>query len=105
MIPIEIMVKVFHSTGEVRLEEKEQNIENVIRKIISISEIIETTTKLEVIKEDITDNIFIETALDGNADFIISYDCHVLDIKEFKDIKIVNPTEFIILRKRLNSDN
>lgn len=77
------------------LEERKQNIESIIRKILSISEIIETKNKLEIIKEDPSDDKFIETALEGDSKNIISYDNHLLDLKEFNNIKILKPNEFL----------
>ena len=40
------------------------------------------------------DNIFIETAVAGNVDYIISQDNHLLKLKEFRGIKIITPEEF-----------
>ena len=80
---------------QIFLNERKQNIEAVIKKIISISEIIETTNKLDIIKKDPSDNRFIETALEGNTKYIISYDKHLLDLKEFNEIRIIKPNEFL----------
>lgn len=42
------------------------------------------------IAEDSDDNVVIETALAGNAGYIISGDHHLLNLTEFKNIKIVS---------------
>ena len=84
------------------LIERKQNIEDVIRKIIAVSEIIEVKNKLEIIKEDSSDNMFIETAIEGNAKYIISYDKHLLELREFRDIKLVTPNEFSEIKERSN---
>lgn len=47
----------------------------------------------EVIKKDRFDNIFLALALENKARLIISGDRHLLDLKEFKDIQIVMPSE------------
>jgi|SRR3989338_586863 len=44
---------------------------------------------------DPTDNKVIETAFDGQVDYIITGDPDLLDLKEFRGIKIVNPDEFL----------
>lgn len=85
------------------LEENKQNIEILLKKIISLSEIIEAKTKLNIIEKDPEDNIFLETALDGNARYIVSYDNHLRQIKEFKSIKIISPTEFLKIIKSSKS--
>lgn len=53
--------------------------------------------KISIIKEDPDDNIIIECALEGKADFIISGDAHLINLKIYKDIKIVSAKEFLSL--------
>ena len=57
---------------------------------------VKTKNKISVVTADPTDNIFLECALDGDADFIISGDRHLLDIKVYKDIEIVRAGEFLL---------
>lgn len=65
--------------------------------IIKNSIIVESLSKLDVIKDDLEDNKFLEAAVDGKADFIISQDRHLLNLKEFEGIKIIKPEEAINL--------
>ena len=53
---------------------------------------------------DPTDNIFLECALDGGANFIISGDRHLLDIEVYKGIEIVRAKEFL-LKEGLSEKN
>ena len=46
---------------------------------------------------DSDDNKIIETAVIGGADYIISGDEDLLSIVQYKDIKIINPSEFLKL--------
>ena len=75
---------------------------------ISRREIVETTdyllktvefvTPLEsvnAVEADPTDNKFLETALQGKADYIVSGDAHLLDLKTFRDIPIITAHDFI----------
>jgi uncharacterized protein len=55
----------------------------------------EPEEKLSIVKDDPDDNKFIEAAVAGNADYIITQDKHLLKIKEHKNIKIVKPEEFL----------
>lgn len=50
---------------------------------------------LEVVKNDPEDNKFIEAAVEGKAQFIVSQDRHLLDLKEYRGIKILHPDEFL----------
>ncbi|MBI2522832.1 putative toxin-antitoxin system toxin component, PIN family [Candidatus Woesearchaeota archaeon] len=62
--------------------------------IIRNSIIVEPKERINIVKDDPKDNIFIETAVAGNVDYIISQDIHLLKLKEFKGIKIITPEEF-----------
>jgi uncharacterized protein len=73
------------------------SIEDVLRTILSISNLIETKIKLDVIKADPKDNIILESALEGKVEYLISYDNHLLNMIEFRGIKIISPGEFIAL--------
>jgi len=60
-------------------------------------EIITIKTRLKIVTEDPTDDKIIETAVDGNADFIVTGDKHLLKLKEYKGIKILKSREFLKL--------
>jgi len=73
-----------------------------INLLVENSIIVDVIGNVKVVKDDPTDDKFIETALNGNADYIVSQDRHLLDLKEFEGIKIVTPKEFLQI---LESDN
>ncbi len=75
------------------------SMEDLLRTILSISTLIETKIKLDIIKADPKDNIILEAAINGKAEYIISYDNHLLNMIEFRNIKIISPKEFLILKK------
>ena len=78
-----------------KIGDKNLEMKYTIHKITSISEIVEPTQKLKIVEDDPDDNKFIEVAVEGNASHIISNDKHLLKIKEFEGIKIVQPEEFL----------
>jgi len=61
------------------------------------SEIIIPAIKLDVVKKDSSDDKIIECAVEGKAEYIVSGDRHLLDIKEYKGIRIMPPHEFLKL--------
>src|SRR3989344_2769035 len=69
----------------------------IIDKVLKNSTIVEPVEKLDIIKEDPDDNIVLECALAGNVDYIVSQDNHLLGIKEFREIKILKPEDFLKL--------
>lgn len=77
------------------IENRKQSVEDLIRTILSFSTLIKTTSKINLIKDHLQDNIILEAALDGNSDYIVSYNKHVLNMLEFREIKIITPKEFL----------
>lgn len=77
------------------IKDRKVAIEALLRTIISMSKLITSKSKLNIVTEHASDNKILEAAVDGNADYTISYDNHLLELKEFKDIKILSPTEFL----------
>lgn len=65
--------------------------------ILEIATIVSIGGNLNIIKEDLTDNLLLETALVGNVNFLISGDPHLLNLKEFARIKIITANEFLLL--------
>ncbi len=65
--------------------------------IINNSIVVEPEEKLDVVKSDIKDNIIVEAAVEGRVDFIVSQDNHLLELKEFRNIRIVGPEDFLNL--------
>ncbi len=55
--------------------------------------------RLDAVKHDPEDNRYLECAVEGQADFIISGDHHLTDLKTFRGIKIVDPVTFLNLIK------
>ncbi|MEE8167666.1 MAG: putative toxin-antitoxin system toxin component, PIN family [Candidatus Hydrothermarchaeales archaeon] len=63
--------------------------QELLRYLIDISIKVTPKENVEVIKEDPDDNKFLDCAVAGKADYIVSGDRHLLKLKEHKGIKIV----------------
>ena len=63
------------------------------------AELVEPEERVDVIKDDPDDNKFIEAAIEGNAGYIVSQDKHLLNIKEYKGIKIILRKDFLEVLK------
>ena len=73
-------------------EEKLTWWENTIRREGCV---VTPTCQVDIIKDDPSDNKFLEAAIEGNASYIVSQDKQLLKIKEYSGIKIVKPEEFL----------
>lgn len=56
--------------------------------------------KFDVIKEDKDDNKFLEAAVEGKADYIVSGDKDLLRLENFMGIKIISPSEMVLILKQ-----
>jgi putative PIN family toxin of toxin-antitoxin system len=53
--------------------------------------------RLNLVKKDKNDNKIIEAAIESEANYIITGDKHLLQIKKYQNIKIVSPTQFLVI--------
>ena len=81
-------------------------IENILKKVgidkrVALESLIEKLkivvpkVKVNVIKKDPSDNKILECTLKVKASYIVSGDEHLLELKEFKNVKILTPREFL----------
>ena len=68
----------------------------VVNNLRRQAHFVEVESKVDVVKEDPTDNIFLECAQDGKADYLISGDHHLLSISSYKGIQILRAKDFLI---------
>ena len=67
----------------------------VVKKIVRAAELVNPKTVPAVIDDDPDDNHILAAALAGHADLLVSGDRHLLSLKEYKDIPIVRPLDFL----------
>lgn len=71
----------------------DEEIEEITGYILSFLTLVNATIKVNVVKDDPDDDIIIECALASNSGYIITYDKHLLNIKEYRGIRILKPEE------------
>ena len=88
---------ILDETAEVLERDFEYNmdeVKNIIEKILLFAKLIEPKQKVDAIKDDPDDNKVIACAIESSSEYIITYDKHLLKLKEYKGIKIITPEEF-----------
>jgi putative PIN family toxin of toxin-antitoxin system len=75
----------------------QDEIDEFLAIIIETVEIVEPELTINLIPQDSSDNRVLECAVTADCEFIISGDKHLLEIKEFGDIKILAPDNFLKL--------
>jgi putative PIN family toxin of toxin-antitoxin system len=86
---ISILRNKFGWTNE-QVKEVEAYIRNITTKVTP-------TESLSIIRKDSSDNKIIECAVSGNAHCIVTGDQHILNMKEFRGIRVLTPAEFLKL--------
>jgi len=58
-------------------------------------EIVQPSRRLKIIKDDPADDKFLECAVEGEAEYIISADKHLASLREYQGVKIVSSGCFL----------
>ncbi len=78
-----------------KIKDKSLRMLKIAHKVINNSEIVEPSMKIDIIKDDPDDNRILECAIAGDVDCIVSNDKHLLKLKEYRNILILTPDEFV----------
>jgi hypothetical protein len=57
--------------------------------------VVKPKMKIDLVKEDPSDNKFLECAAEVKAEYVVSGDKHLLKLRRFRDTKIVTAREFL----------
>ena len=93
---IQEMVRVLrypHIKNKYRL--KEEDTESLIHLIEHEAVVCPGTFKVNIVKEDPEDNKILACALEADADYIVSGDHHLLNLRRYRNIAIVTAREFL----------
>ena len=78
-----------------------QEIDSYFEDILMFAWIVEGKELVDVIKDDPTDNKYLACAVEGEADYIVSGDRHLLNLATYQGIEIIKAKAFLsILAKR-----
>ena len=91
--------QVFNYPKLIKLLEKNKitsaEVDGFLDKMSKIAVITPGQLNVDAIPEDPADNKILACAVEGGADYIISGDHHLTDLKIFQGIKIVGPAAFL----------
>ncbi|MBI2653033.1 putative toxin-antitoxin system toxin component, PIN family [Candidatus Woesearchaeota archaeon] len=74
---------------------EKQEIDDIVNAVLYFTHLIEPKESVKVINDDPKDDKILDCAVACNADFIVSQDNHLLNLKTFRGIKIASPKEFL----------
>jgi hypothetical protein len=91
---------IFYPKIKKRLSWTNLEIAEFLYNLAQFSIMVSGQAKIDVIKDDPTDNKYLACALEGNADYIVTGDQHLLKVVEYKGTKIISPKEFLDILKK-----
>lgn len=74
-----------------KFERSDTIVDIFIDRIRKITELVEITEKVNIVKRDPDDNKILECAIAGNADLIVTLDQDLIKLKNFRGIGIIHP--------------
>jgi putative PIN family toxin of toxin-antitoxin system len=74
-------------------------VNQVISELTAISEVVMSSRRIFKIEVDPADNHVLECALEAQAEYVVSGDNHLLNLKEYASIRIVTPHQFLVLQE------
>ncbi len=81
---------------ESKFELSSKDVKRLRSRIIQVADVYEPPGELKVIAADPDDDIIVETAVVGNARYLVSGDKkHVLPLQHYGHVKIVSPKDFL----------
>ena len=81
-----------------------QQLDTFFDDLLIFAWVVEGKAQIDVIQADPTDNKYLACALEGEAEYIVSGDRHLLDVGQYQGIKILNAKAFLNMwQKQLNT--
>lgn len=101
LISIPILSEIGRVLRYPRIAKRHGQDEAAIQRFLKLLEneaiLVEPGEVLRVVKEDESDNRYLECAVAGKAHYLISGDNHLLEIGEYRGILILPPATFVTL--------
>ena len=80
-----------------RFHMDEEDVQTEVETVRYFAEFVNPKEDIEAVEDDPDDDKFLEAALAGNVDYLVSGDKHLLDLDSFRGIEIITPREFLDL--------
>jgi uncharacterized protein len=75
----------------------EAEIVEAVERFRTLGELVEPEMSIDAVKEDADDTMFLECAVAGGADIIVSGDPHLRQLRSYEGVHILTPAAFLAL--------
>lgn len=69
----------------------DDEVAEIMEKVLAFVTLVSPSRKVTVVKDDPDDNLIVECALESKSKYLITYDSHLLNLKEYAGINIIKP--------------
>jgi len=77
-----------------RFHMTEEEVQQEVETVRYFAEFVDPAEEIRAVDDDPDDDKFLEAAVTGNVEYVVSGDSHLLDLKTFRGIDIVDPRTF-----------
>ena len=95
IVTSEILAEYFEVINRPKFRLKQATIDRITRYSYQFAEFVVPEERIQFIEADPKDDKFLEAAVAGNAETIVSGDNHLLELKEFRAIPILSARAFL----------
>lgn len=64
-----------------------------MENVLAFVTIVYPTLRIDAVKKDPKDNAILECALASHSQYLVTYDKHLLTLKEYQGVRIIRPEE------------
>lgn len=108
ILSAEILQEVRGILTRRHIQKKYHPTEEAIEKLLSVLQELSVMISVQnienVIPNDPPDNIVLACAVEGNADYLVSGNLYFINLKEYRNVKMVTPAQFLETLKSLADD-
>jgi putative PIN family toxin of toxin-antitoxin system len=95
IVTTDVISEYFEVLNRPKFGLKQETIDRITHYIYQFSEFVVPEEKIRFIEDDPKDDKFLEAAIAGKVEFIVSGDKHLLALEEFRSIPIISGREFL----------
>jgi len=95
LVTSDILAEYFEVLNRPKFRLKQATLDRIIRYSYQFVEFVIPEERIQFVEADSKDDKFLEAAIAGGADYIVSGDTHLLELKEFRSIPILSARVFL----------
>jgi putative PIN family toxin of toxin-antitoxin system len=95
IVTTDVVSEYFEVLNRPKFKLTQETIDKITRYIYQFSEFVVSEEQIRFIEDDPKDDKFLEAAVAGKVDLIVSGDNHLLALNEFRSIPIISGREFL----------